>query len=74
MMRYKITIDRHGLGEYEKSIVDHVFESTSPKDAIRRVQSVYDRCERTRKRIPYNSKLFLEAVAISADVDLAKIK
>jgi outer membrane protein assembly factor BamD (BamD/ComL family) len=74
MMRYKITIDRHGLGEYEKSIVDYVFESTSPKDAIRRVQSVYDRCERTRKRIPYNSKLFLEAVAISADVDLAKIK
>ena len=74
MMRYKITIDRHGLGEYEKSIVDYVFESTSPKDAIRRVQSVYDRCERTRKRIPYNSKLFLESVAISADVDLAKIK
>ncbi len=28
-MRYKITIDRHGLGEYEKSVVDYVFEQAS---------------------------------------------
>jgi hypothetical protein len=74
MMRYKLTIDRHGLGEYEKSIVNYVFDSSSPKDALKRVQDVYDRCEKTNKRIPYNSKLFLEAVAISADLDLSKIK
>lgn len=74
MMRYKLTINRHGLGEYEKSIVDYVFESSSPKDAIERVQAVYDRCKKTNKRIPYNSKLFLEAVAISAGTDLDKIK
>ena len=73
-MRYKITIDRHGLGEYEKSVVDYVFDSSSPKDALRRVKAVYDKCERTNKRIPYNSKLFLEAVAISAGTDLDKIK
>jgi hypothetical protein len=74
MMRYKLTIDRHSLGEYEKSVVNYVFESSSPKDALRRVQAVYDLCEKNKKRIPYNSKLFLEAVAISADLDLSKIK
>jgi hypothetical protein len=74
MMRYKLTIDRHGLGEYEKSIVNYVFDSSSPKDALKRVQAVYERCEKTNKRIPYNSKLFLEAVAISAGADLDKIK
>jgi len=74
MMRYKITIDRHGLGEYEKSVVDYVFEATSPKDALRRVQAVYDRCAQTNKRIPYNSKIFLEAVAISAEADIDNIK
>ncbi len=74
MMRYKITIDRHGLGEYEKSVVDYVFASSSPKDALKRVQAVYDKCKKINKRIPYNSKLFLEAVAISAGTDLDKIK
>jgi len=74
MMRYKITIDRHGLGEYEKSVVNYVFESSSPKDALRRVEAVYDRCHKNNKRIPYNSKLFLEAVAISAETDLSNIK
>ena len=44
MMRYKITIDRHGLGEYERSVVDYVFDSSSPKDALRRVKAVYDKC------------------------------
>ena len=73
-MRYKITIDRHGLGDYEKSIVDYVFESSSPKDALRRVKAVYSRCEKNNRRIPYNSKQFLEAVAISAEADLEKIK
>lgn len=74
MMRYKITLDRHGLGEYEKSVVDYVFESSSPKDALRRVAAVYERCSQTNKRIPYNSKMFLEALAISAETDLSGIK
>lgn len=74
MMRYKITIDRHGLGEYEKSVVDYVFDSSSPKDALRRVKAVYERCSRNNKRIPYNSKQFLEAVAISAETDMSNIK
>ena len=70
MMRYKITIDRHGLGEYERSVVDYVFDSSSPKDALRRIDVVFERAERSERRIPYNAKMFLEALAISAETDL----
>tara|TARA_B100001989_G_C24544697_1_gene469958 strand:+ start:2809 stop:3042 length:234 start_codon:yes stop_codon:yes gene_type:complete len=68
--RYKITIDKNGLGNYETSIVEHALKSTSAKDALKRVEEVYVECERINKRIPYNSKLFLEALAISAETDL----
>lgn len=68
--RFKLTIDRHGLGEYETSIVEYALKSSSPKDALRRVEHVYETCAKTNKRIPYKSKLFLEALAISADLDL----
>tara|TARA_B100000131_G_C17973051_1_gene555265 strand:+ start:691 stop:924 length:234 start_codon:yes stop_codon:yes gene_type:complete len=68
--RYRVTIDKNGLSDYERKVVDYVFESSSPKDALRRVEAVYERCERTNKRIPYNSRLFLEALAISAETDL----
>ena len=73
MMRYKMTLDRHGLGEYEKSVIDYVFESSSPKDALRRVAAVYERCAQTNKRIPYNSKMFLEALATSAEADIHNV-
>ena len=72
-IRYKITLDRNGLNDYEKSVISYVFESKSPQDAIRRVDSVYDRCERIGKRIPYNSKQFLEALAISAEADMGNV-
>lgn len=68
--RFKITIDKNGLNDYEASVVNYAFESSSPEDALRRIKSVYDRCERIGKRIPYNSKLFLEALAISAEADI----
>ena len=69
-VRYKITLEKNGLNDYESNIVNYVFDSNSPQDAIRRVKSVYERCEKTGKRIPYNAKLFLEALAISAEADL----
>ena len=69
-IRYKITLEKNGLNDYESSVVSYVFDSISPEDALRRVKSVYERCERIGKRIPYNSKLFLEALAISAEADI----
>lgn len=68
--RYKVTIDKNGLGTYETSIVEYTFKSSSPEDALRRVRVVYDTCEKNGKRIPYKSKMFLEALAISAETDL----
>jgi len=68
--RFKITIDKNGLGSYETSIVEYTFKSSSPEDALRRVEVVYDNCAKNGKRIPYKSKLFLEALAISAETDI----
>tara|TARA_B100000242_G_C43047316_1_gene488952 strand:+ start:2711 stop:2944 length:234 start_codon:yes stop_codon:yes gene_type:complete len=69
--RYKITINNHGLGEYESNLVSYVFDSSSPKDAIRRVEAVKERCRKNGKRIPYGAKQFLEALSISAETDIA---
>ena len=71
--RYRVTIENHGLGDYESKLVSYVFEARSPKDAIRRVESVKNRCYDQGKRIPYKSQMFLEAVAISAETDLMGI-
>ncbi len=71
--RYKITINYHGLGDYESNLVSYVFESTSAKDALRRVEAVKDRCKKNGKRIPYGAQQFLEALAISAETDIAGI-
>ena len=37
--RYKLTIERNGLGEYETSIVEYALKATSAKDALRRVDA-----------------------------------
>jgi len=71
--RYSITLNKHDLNDYEKNFVNYVFESSSPKDALRRVESVYERHESLGKRIPYNAKLFLEALATSAEADIHNI-
>ena len=71
--RYKITINYHGLGDYESNLVSYVFESTSAKDALRRVEAVKERCRKNGKRIPYGAQQFLEALAISAETDIAGV-
>ena len=68
--RYKITIENNGLGDYESNLVSYTFEASSPKDAIRRVEAVKDKCWRLNKRIPYNATQYLEALSISAETDL----
>ena len=68
--RYKITIRNHGLRDYDVEKVNYVFEASSPKDAIRRVERVYKKIEDTGGRLSYYARQFLEAVAISAEADL----
>jgi hypothetical protein len=71
--RYKITINYHGLGDYESNLVNYVFDSSSPKDALRRIDAVKERCRKNSKRIPYGATQFLEALAISAEADIAGV-
>lgn len=68
--RYKITINQHGLRDYDVEKVSYVFEASSAKDAIRRVKKVYKRAEESGMKLSYYAKQFLEAVAISAEADL----
>ena len=73
-MRYKVTIHRCGLSERDRKIVKITFASKSPQDAIKRsnylMQKHYDR----EIRIPYYAKLYLKALAISAEADLEDLK
>jgi hypothetical protein len=68
--RYKVTIDKNGLGDYESKLVEYTFKSSSPEDALRRIDVVKDTCYKNGKRIPYHATLYLEALAISAETDL----
>jgi len=68
--RYKFTLDKHGLREYDVKNVSYVFESSSPKDAIRRVDKVLKDYKESGRRLSYYAREFLEAVAISAQTDL----
>tara|TARA_B100001287_G_C22571972_1_gene476715 strand:+ start:256 stop:483 length:228 start_codon:yes stop_codon:yes gene_type:complete len=68
--RYKFTIRHHGLRDYDVEKVNYVFEASSAKDAIRRVEKVYKRIESSNGKLSYYARQFLEAVAISAETDL----
>tara|TARA_B100001059_G_C17382960_1_gene355336 strand:- start:266 stop:499 length:234 start_codon:yes stop_codon:yes gene_type:complete len=74
LKRYQLTLRNHGLRDYDVEKVKYVFESSSPRDAIRRVSKVYSLCERNNIRISYYAKQFLEALAISAETDLHEVK
>jgi hypothetical protein len=70
MRRYKFTIEKNGLRDYDIENVKYVLGSSSPKDAIRRVDKVLKDAKFTGKRLTYYAKQFLEAVAISAQTDI----
>lgn len=67
-MRYQIVIEQNGLSDYDKNSVGYVFNSSSPRDAIRRVDSVLK-----SDKLSYYAKQFLYAVATSAEADLAGV-
>ena len=67
--RYRYTILNHGLRDYDVEKVKYIFESASPKDAIRRVDVIYKNAAINGTKLSYYAKQFLEAVAISAEAD-----
>ena len=65
-MRYEITLENHGLSDFDKDKLQTVFKSESPQDAIERV----NKYKMTNKDISYYANEFLEALAISAETDI----
>lgn len=65
-MRYEITLENHGLSDYDKDKVKYVFTSESPHDALTKV----DKLKSTAKDLSYYANEFLEALAISAETDI----
>jgi hypothetical protein len=72
--RYKTTLQYPALRDYDIEKVKYVFESSSPKDALRRVEKVYQTCEEANIRLSFYAKQFLEALAISAMTDMEGIR
>lgn len=72
--RYKYTILNHGLRDYDVEKIKYVFNSSSPKDAIRRVEKMYKHLDTNNVRVSYYAKQFLEALIISAETDLHEVK
>lgn len=68
--RYRITLQRHGLNEYELKPIGRVFKSKTARDAINKVDEILSRHYNGTTRLTYNAKQFLKAVAISAGADL----
>lgn len=68
--RYKFTIRHHGLRDYDVEKINYIFEASSAKDAVRRVDYIYKRAADSNIRLSYYAKQFLEAVAISAETDM----
>lgn len=67
--RFKITIRNNSLSDYDKNIVEYTFSSSTPKDAIRRAETVLKR----NQRLSYYAKQYLEALIISAEADLSYV-
>ena len=53
LQRYKDTIINHGLRDYDVEKVRYVMDSSSPQDAIRRVEKVYKLAEINNTKISY---------------------
>ena len=68
--RYRITLQRHGLNDYEVKTVGKVFKARTARDAISKVDEILSRHYSGTIRLTYDAKQFLKAVAISAGADL----
>ena len=72
--KFKITINNNGLSERDRESVQFALKSKSPKDALRRADLLLDKSKNREIRLSYYSRLFLEALAISAESDIANMQ
>ena len=69
--KFKNIINNNGLSERDRESVQYALKSKSPKDALRRADLLLDKSKSREIRLSYYSRLFLKALAISAEFDIA---
>lgn len=72
--RYVVTLQRSGLSYEEKEIIPQVWSVSNAKQALNTANALLDRYDSQALRCSYNTKFFLEALAISAEADIAGIQ
>jgi hypothetical protein len=68
--RYQVTIARSGLTDDEKALIPRIFEAGNTYDVLNAAESYLSQYNRQTLRCSYNTKDFLEAVAISCELDM----
>ncbi len=69
--RYEVTIARSGLSNDEKALIPKVFEATNTSDVLKAAEIYLSQYNRQTLRCSYNTKDFLEALAINCELDIA---
>ena len=71
--KFKVTINNNGLSERDRESVMYALKSKTPQEALSRAESLLSKSKDRIIRLSYYSKLFLKALAISAEDDIAGI-
>lgn len=71
--RYQVSLQRSGLSEEEREIIPQVFSVASAREALNIANSLLRRYDNQTFRCSYNTKFFLEALAIAAEADIAGV-
>lgn len=68
MKRFEIVLARHGLNSEDYEMAKPIFNSKTPEDVIVNAKKVLRSL--SRGEVPYQLKMFIDAVTISAETDM----
>ena len=71
--RYAVSLQRSGLSDEEKEVIAPVFQVKSPQEALQLCNVLLRKYENQSFRCSYNTKFFLESLAIVAEADIAGV-
>ena len=71
--KFKVTINNNGLSERDRESVMYALKSKTSQEALNRSESLLSKSKDRIIRLSYYAKLFLKALAISAEDDIAGI-
>ncbi len=71
--RFAVTLQRSGLSYEEKENIPQVWSIQNAKQALNVANTLLNRYDSQSLRCSYNTKFFLEALAVSAEADLAGV-